>query len=87
MDKKGKILKLVRRQVEENECVEIAKDLYDKCNSGEVTAFLAVSLDANNDVATWIGNGEADRKQFIHFLGAVWMLNHFIYDVMDGCSD
>lgn len=76
-----------KTKLEENECSNTAKELYNQCKSGEISAFIAVTLDKKNDTTVFIGNAEKDRKSILDFMGAVWMLNHFAYDILDENSD
>ena len=79
-----KIIKFESKdKVEENECSEVAKELYEAAKSGVISGFMAVTLDKENDSTLFIGNNENDRKSILHFLGAVWMLNHQALDILD----
>lgn|GEM_PF-2927286 len=82
-----KLVKLNPKKHEENECSEIAKELYERCKSGEVEAFLVVALDPEDNTSLFIGNNKDKRRTMIHFLGAAWMLNHYIHDVIEENSE
>lgn len=80
-----KIIKFDNKK--DNEASEIAKELYDKCKSSEISAFITVTLDKNNDTSLYVGNNENDRKSILECLGAVFMLQNFAYEMLDEMSE
>ena len=79
---KNKLLKIVPKKVLDDECVEIARQLYEDCKTGKVVAFVTVTLDEKDSTSLFIGNNK-QQKNMLQLLGAVWMLDYFCHDVMD----
>lgn len=84
---RDKILKLVQGEKVDDECVDVARALYEKCKSGEYAAFVAIAIDENDSIELFIGNSEKNRKNMLQLLGAIWMLNHYAYSTMDKLAE